>query len=308
MTQVDGGRPLRCDANGENCHCMNIAEIGTAGKFGSNPGNDGDVAFQNWMNDPANSNAHVDLFRTKPTLDKTFLDNYDVIVLQALTDDSNSGQYWTFAQTEADALAQWVNDGGAIITLTGYSGNTSEVDQDNFLLNFSGISYNKDDIIADQDCTLLRDGNGQTMCYCGTAIGVKDWNTSDQEISKISSHSPDVSSFQVGAYHGHSINAPSDAHVAATFTTLTDGTKHTVAVGKVVGKGHVFVWNDEWITYTSQWDGTGNTHSTEAWCQGYLPQQIFQTAQFWFNMIKWSLPDASCFQIHSSDTQQVVVW
>jgi hypothetical protein len=308
MTQVDAGRPLRCDANGENCHCMNIAEIGTAGKFGSNPGNDGDVAFQNWMNDPANSNAHVDLFRTKPTLDKTFLDNYDVIVLQALTDDSNSGQYWTFAQTEADALAQWVNDGGAIITLTGYSGNTSEVDQDNFLLNFSGISYNKDDIIADQDCTLLRDGNGQTMCYCGTAIGVKDWNTSDQEISKISSHSPDVSSFQVGAYHGHSINAPSDAHVAATFTTLTDGTKHTVAVGKVVGKGHVFVWNDEWITYTSQWDGTGNTHSTEAWCQGYLPQQIFQTAQFWFNMIKWSLPDASCFQIHSSDTQQVVVW
>ncbi len=64
---VDGGRPPRCDDAG-NCVCMNIAEIGTAGQFGSNPGQDGDVAFQSWMNDPANSNAHVDLFKTKPTL------------------------------------------------------------------------------------------------------------------------------------------------------------------------------------------------------------------------------------------------
>ena len=67
LTAVDGGRPPRCDDAG-NCVCMNIAEIGTAGQFGSNPGQDGDVAFQSWMNDPANSNAHVDLFKTKPTL------------------------------------------------------------------------------------------------------------------------------------------------------------------------------------------------------------------------------------------------
>jgi hypothetical protein len=286
---------------------MNIAEIGTAGKFGSNPGKDGDVAFQTWMNDPANSNAHVELFQTKPTLDAEFLAKYDVIVFQSLSNDANSGQYWNFSQAEADALAQWVNDGGAIISLMGYSGNTTEVDSTNFLLKFSGISYNTDDIIADGDCTLLRDGNGQQMCYCGTAIGVKDWNTSDPVVSSVSTHDANSGAFQVGAFHGRSINAPSDAHVAATFTAA-NGKKYDVAVGKVVGKGHVFAWNDEWITYTSQWDGTGNSHTSEQWCDGYLPQQIFQTAQFWFNMIKWSLPDAQCFQIVGHGDQTVVIW
>ena len=308
---VDGGQPMRCDANGQNCVCMNIAEIGTAGKFGSNPGQDGDVAFQTWMNDPANSNAHVDLYKTKPTLDATFLATYDVIVFQSLSDDSTSGNYWSFAQSEVDALTKWVNDGGAIISLTGYSSNTTEVQTINTLLNFSGISYGTDDIIGDNDCTLMGHQNpdgtgGQLMCYCATAIGVKDWNTADPAIRDVANHDPSVSSFQVGAYHGRPINAPSDAYVAATFTAAT-GTKYNVAVGKVVGKGHVYAWADEWITYTSQWDGTGDSHTAEQWCDGYLPQQIFQTAQYWYNMIKWSLPDAQCFQIHSTQ-QTVVVW
>ena len=310
LIAVDGGRPQRCDAAGDNCVCMNIAEIGTAGQFGSNPGQDGDVAFQSWMNDPNNSNAHVDLYKTKPTLDATFLANYDILVLQSLSDNSASGVYWTFSQAELDAVAQWVNDGGAIISLMGYSGNTSEINPTNQLLKFSNISYNSDDIIIDNDCTMLRRDangvpNGQPMCYCDTAIGITDWNT-DPAIKDIANHDPSVSSMVVGAYHGRSINVPSGAVVAATFKTAA-GPTYYVAVGESVGKGHVFAYCDEWITYTSQWNGTGDSHSSEDWCQGYLPQQIFQTAQFWFNMIKWSLPDAACFQIH--DTQQpVLIW
>ncbi len=312
-TQVDGGRPLRCDANGQNCVCMNIAEIGTAGQWGSKPGADGDVAFQTWMNDPQNSNAHVDLFKTKPTLTADWLANYDVVVLQSLSDSANAGNYWTFSQAEVSALTDWVNAGGAIISLMGYSANTQETVPTNALIGMSGMSYNQDDIVGDNDCKLLRKdpvtgvANGQQMCYCsGGAIGITDWITTDPEVANLSAHSTNVSQFMVGAFHGRSINVPADAHVAATLTAQ-NGTKYNLLAGKVVGKGRVLAYCDEWITYTSQWDGSNNTHTTEDWCQGYLPQQIFQTSQFWFNMIKWSVPDAQCFQIH--DTQQpVLIW
>lgn len=311
LPQNDAGRPLRCDDQG-NCVCLTIAEIGTAGQFGASPGADGDVAFQSWMNNPDNSNAHVDLYKSKPTINADFLAKYDIIVLQALTDNSSGGPYWTFSKAEQDALSEWVNNGGAIISMTGYSAMTQEVDPTNTLLKFSGLSYNTDDVGVDGDCTLYPAdtamyGN-QPICWCGTAINVWDWNTSDSDIRAISNHDSSVSKFQVGAYHGRSINAPNDAHVAATLSA--NGKKINAAVGQIVGKGRVFAWFDEWITYTSQWTGEGLNadNKKNPMCQGALPNQAYQTSQFWYNMIKWSVPDAACFQIKGDDTQPVVVW
>ncbi len=41
--------------------------------------------------------------------------------------------------------------------------------------------------------------------------------------------------------------------------------------------------------------------------QGYLPHEQFQTAQFWYNMIRWSQPNAKCFKIVDKQ-QPVTVW
>jgi hypothetical protein len=106
----------------------------------------------------------------------------------------------------------------------------------------------------------------------------------------------------VGLDNGRSINAPADAHVAAT----VDGPKNAL-VGKLVGKGHVLVYADEWITYTSQWTGQGNSSENDPTCAGFLPEEDYQIAQFWYNMLKWSQPSATCFKI--VDVQQpVVTW
>ena len=57
----------------------------------------------------------------------------------------------------------------------------------------------------------------------------------------------------------------------------------------------VLMYGDEWITYTSQWTGAGVVDSN---CTtGNYPQDKYQTAQFWFNMIKWVQPRATCFKI-----------
>jgi hypothetical protein len=76
-------------------------------------------------------------------------------------------------------------------------------------------------------------------------------------------------------------------------------------VGKIVGKGRVLAYGDEWITYTSQWTGAG-INSAQS-CQGNMPQDKYQTAQFWYNMIRWSQPSADCFMI-VDEQQPIVIW
>jgi hypothetical protein len=105
----------------------------------------------------------------------------------------------------------------------------------------------------------------------------------------------------VGYENGHSINAPADGHVAATMTGMN------ALVGKLVGNGRVLAYGDEWITYTSQWTGAGDPSATDPSCQGELPQDKYQIAQFWYNMIHWSQPAANCFTIVDTTTP-IMIW
>jgi hypothetical protein len=87
---------------------------------------------------------------------------------------------------------------------------------------------------------------------------------------------------------------PTDGHVAAK----VDG--KPVLVGKLAGQGRVLAFGDEWITYTSQWTGAGNPKASDPSCQGNLPQDKYQMAQFWYNMIRWVQPNSACFTIVDS--------
>jgi len=71
-------------------------------------------------------------------------------------------------------------------------------------------------------------------------------------------------------------------------------------VGKSVGAGRVIVYSDEWVTYTSQWTGAGLSTANDPSCAGYLPQDKYQVAQFWYNVIRWAQPSAKCFMILGS--------
>ena len=167
----------------------------------------------------------------------------------------------------------------------------------NALFAFSGISYNKDGVAP--PCMNL-DSNNAPMCWCagGNCSTVSEWSRSDPVVANLS-----LGVTLIGIDNGRSITAPADAHAAATMNNQTTN----LLVGKIIGQGRVLAYADEWITYTSQWTGAGNPNSTNPTCQGYLPQDKFQTAQFWYNMIRWTQPNATCFKIVDSK-QPVNIW
>ena len=116
---------------------------------------------------------------------------------------------------------------------------------------------------------------------------MSEWNHADPVVAQLV-----AGMTLVGMASGRGIVAPADSHVAAT----ANGNK-PLLVGKDVGQGRVLVYSDEWITYTSQWTGAGIPNATDPSCAGHLPQDKFQIAQLWYNMIRWSQPSAECFTI-----------
>ena len=280
------------DGVGCNCSTLIVAVIGTPGTWGANPKGDSDTALQDWLNSSSAGTARVDNYTTRPTLTPDFLAPYNVIILASLSDNSLTGPFWTFDSSEVAAFADWVqNKGGGAIVLTSYTGDGREINAPNQLLAFSGISYNNDGIYA--VCADWR------VCGCAVCNTLSDWNRTDPVIANLSNNVT-----WVGLDNGRSINAPADAHVAAT---VPGPPVKNALVGKLVGKGHVLAYSDEWITYTTQWNGKGNPHTTDPSCAGFLPQDDFQISQFWYNMIKWSQPTATCFKIVDGQ-QPVIVW
>lgn len=268
----DGGRPMRCDANGQ-CACINIASFGKPAHYGN--GNDNTDAFQSWLN--SKSSARVDLITTHTPFTAEFLKNYDVLILQAL-EDGEQGPFWTFSDSELKAVSDWVNDGGGIISMMGYGNDAREVEPSNQLLKFSGISYNKDDVLA--QCA-------NNLCYCwGNTIPISGF---------MAGHPVSANLTQIGGFHGRSINAGDG-------TVLATNAGSNVAVAKTIGQGKVFVFADEWVTYTSQWLGTGQQQTINTYDPCYdaahnymmTADKVFQVPQFWYNAIKWTAPATQC--------------
>ncbi len=297
----DSGQAVPC-TDGGDCVCptLSVAVIGTPGIWDFNSGANSNTAFQDWLNSSSAGTAKVDNFTTKPTLTADFLAGYNVIILTGLGDDSNKGPWWTFDSNEVAAFQDWItNDGGGVITLSGFSSDSGEITAKNALLAFSGISYKDDG--PTPPCALV-DANNNEMCYCtvGSLGTISEWNRTDPVIENLA-----LGVTLIGMSGGRSIVAPPDAHVAATGTY--NSTSSNDLVGKIAGKGRVLVYSDEWTTYTTLWSGAGIPGTTIAACQDYLPQNRFQTAQLWYNMIRWTQPNATCFKIVNRQ-QPVTVW
>jgi len=277
-----------CDG-GDGCICppLNVAVLGKPGKWGANPNGDPDTALQSWLNSSSAGTARVDNFTERVTLTADFLATYNVIILASLSDDSNTGPWWSYSADEVAAFQAWIQNGGGVITLTGYSSG-NEMAPDNQLIGFSGITYNSDGVWG--ACT------DWAICNCTHSNTLSDWIRTDPLIANLS-----TGVTLVGYQNGHSINAPADGHVAATVSGMN------ALVGKSAGKGRVLAYGDEWITYTSQWTGAGDPSTTDPSCQDELPQDKYQIAQFWYNMIHWSQPAANCFTIVNTTTP-IVIW
>jgi hypothetical protein len=280
-----------CDG-GDGCVCptLNVAVVGKPGVWGDSS----DTAFQDWLNSSSAGTAKADNYLDKRMFTADFLAGYNLIILAGLGDNSNNGPWWTFSASEVAAFQDWIeNKGGGVISLSGYSNDNNEISAKNALLAFSGISY--DQLINSPPCAIA-------MCpyRCGNPYQITEWNRSDPVIEKLS-----LGVKMIGIDGGRPIRAPSDAHVAAMTTDATS--VRNWLVGKITGKGRVLAYADEWIAYTDQWDGHDGQYLNDPSCKGFLPQDLYQTAQFWYNMIHWAQPAATCFTIVDTTTP-ITIW
>ena len=118
--------------------------------------------------------------------------------MASLADDSNSGPWWTFSADEVAAFRAWVENGGGVIALTGYSGDPAETAPLNQLIGFSGIAYRADGVWG--TCA-----DNQT-CNCTHSNTLSEWNRADPVVAPLST----AVTF-VGYQNGRAITAPSDS-------------------------------------------------------------------------------------------------
>lgn len=231
------------DASGDGiCDCIKIATLGTPG-----PWHEGYV-FGDWLQERS-SNGAVALRDQKLTPE--LLSQFDIVIAQNVNSnvvtDGSGGNGRVYTADEIAALDDFVKNKGGFMTMVGYAPNVNEVDNINTVLATFGLTYGKEHILN----------------VGGQSTPVKTWFT----------HPTTDGITAVGVDNGY--EARSDQNVGTIIAS-----QGGIVVGRAleVGKGKVFQWGDEWITYDSEW----KLH----------PE--YQVARFWLNIIKWLSPINYC--------------
>jgi hypothetical protein len=316
----------RGDSGEAGCTCINIASIGHEGVWGP-CSSDTTTAFQAWLN--TQSTAHVDTYdQTKPLITPEFLSQYDVIILQWMVDPQNAmqtqtgcpapclknneGSPWSFSAAEISALQTWVENGGGIIALDGFQGTSPsavvDITSTNQLLSFTDMQFNKDVNLSNGNLTNEYCWGGADV-YGGPIASspgtTPTYGTWSQAAGSIGLHVSDI-----GALDTRSIDVKSTSNVVVDEQwTDTSGT-HVAAAHETIGKGHVFFYGDEWLTYTGEWTGAASCQTNPTMytdpnnpCYGNSAAEVFQIPQFWYNAIKYAASSVTCFTISVTPSQ-----
>ena len=147
------------------------------------------------------------------------LADFDIVVLDQLTR--------TFASNESAALAEWVHAGGAVLSLTGFVNSASDATLPNSLLASFPLSY---------------------------ASGFVAATPAPIVVTSFAASPVTARLVQVPFWGGHLVDVASPCDGSTqTFAFYGGG-----AVGAVCehGAGRLYLWGDEWVEYSSEWDGT----------------------------------------------------
>jgi hypothetical protein len=182
------------------CDCL---RIGVLGDRGQNPSS----SFQAWLE--ARGTSVVRFGLDDSALTRPMLDAFDVVVVDKLLRD--------YTPAEANILREYVEDGGGLMVMSGYTGQGPDRTRPNTLLSAFGLSY----------ATGLHDGPAE------------DWEP----------HAISMGVLSVTFDGGYLIEA--EESEGNTVIVEIDGG----AAGLVQerGAGRVFVFGDEWIQFDSEW-------------------------------------------------------
>jgi len=315
--------PMRekvCDASGK-CTCLKLALLGTLTSAAQDPDTS---AFTNWLAMSSDGSAVATNVPTKPTIDAAFLANYDILLV------ANVNDWAPFSADEKMAVQKWVEAGGGMITLTGFTSTTPERVATSQLISFAGLSY----AAPETSTNTNKEGEKMPVYYKGGTTDLKtcmNWNggtttTHAQPfVTTPIKFSPQSGTLEkltasldyVGAFIGWTVTAPADATVIAK-DPVTGG---NIAVAKEVnGKGRIYVFGDEWVTFSNMWkqDGMPSNQQKDMYNPCWVPatdtaagffhsvQTLYQTKQFWYDAINWVAPPNACFVIKDPEVVPVV--
>jgi hypothetical protein len=214
--------------------------IATVGGIGpySTSGN----VFAGWLNSRSPRGA-VELADEELTPDRLAPFQVVVVLHVGPTPVYATPAHHVFSNAEAGAFESWVRRGGGVMTTIGLTANeATEVVNVNKLLATVGMGYSTTKVAL----------NGDILRWVQHPI--------TQGIGRIRSDNgvePDTAGGTTLAYD-------QEGHVALQV--------------QEVGRGHVAVWGDEWITYDSEWvDVKGQ-----------------QVEHLWLNLLKWLSPPTQC--------------
>lgn len=311
-------RPKICDPVTGQCTCLRLALVGTLDSAATAKDT---KPFIDWLNGNSDGTATVTMVTTKPTIDETFLNSYDILVIANVNG-------WTFSDAEKAATEKWVREmGGGIVTLTGFTSEVAEVAATSQLVAFAGMGYEGAAKMTDWTATQEL-GSKTPIYYKGGSVDLRNclyrWSSPvDTEAGNTTAiqFTPQTGALEkltasltyVGAYIGWGVKAPSGSTVIAK--DPISGKNMAVAY-EVDGKGRIFSFGDEWIVFTNQWQPTG-TFTNGSMTAGEMCWQppegtnagfyhsvksLYQTKQFWYNIINWVAPPSECnFTITDSD-------
>ncbi len=228
------------DANGDGlCDCLRIGVLGYPGQAGS-----GDV-IRGWLHGRAVPTAILAGAALTPEL----LGGLDVLLVQDVQDGVATGTVGregigigigrTFSDAEVQALRAWVDAGGGLMALSGFTGNTGENTNVNRLLAPFGLSYGSQRILVGQ----------------GTPVPVTHWNATHPLASGVA---------QVGVDGAYAVQGGGTLVAWEPAPGAYD-------LGRALesGRGHVFAWGDEWIEYDAEWTSQATSQVLRLWLDAF---------------------------------------
>lgn len=196
IDDVDAGKDGICD-------CLRIGIIGSPG---SNPS----ANFQAWLEAKGTTAERTHKTATE-AFDLAFLGKYDVVILDWLPRE--------YTAAEADALKQWMEAGGGLMSMTGYNGTPTPDFYPNTLLAPLGLAYQPG---------LLT-----------------------EPVTIFANHPVTVGLTSVTFAGGYLVK--DSGSVGGTSTVIGSISAGPVAFAHERGKGRGVVWGDEWIEFDSEW-------------------------------------------------------
>jgi hypothetical protein len=211
VDDVDKGKDGLCD-------CLHIGFLGAlASDNGNSTG-----AFQSWLE--ARSDVPVKHIGARDKITPEVLADLQVLIIGNMRDRGNAG----FTSDEINAFSQWVQNGGGVMSLAGYSANPNDMQPTVQLLAPTGMGYDLS-VGGAGVLGMVMNGPPPVIVHGITA--------------------PDHPTVQgitaLGVFNAYPVTG--DGQVI-----VREG-NYTLAEAKEIGGGHVFVFADEWITQDVLW-------------------------------------------------------